>query len=68
MPGSESTDMAAETTQLYENDETFPPLIMIVTLPEDRTVRPPRFMGDEWRSRICVRRWSNNLWPHLPRD
>ncbi len=47
MPGSESTDMAAETTQLYENDETFPPLIMIVTLPEDRTVESTGFC-DEW--------------------
>ncbi|CAN5857456.1 hypothetical protein BH24CHL3_BH24CHL3_10530 [soil metagenome] len=38
MPGSESADMAAETTQLYGNEGTFPPLIIIVPRGSNRRV------------------------------
>ncbi|MBA2468913.1 MAG: MMPL family transporter [Chloroflexia bacterium] len=47
MPGSESADMAMETSAIYGNDGAFAPLVMVVTLPEGQSVDSAR-VRDEW--------------------
>src|SRR5680860_565669 len=47
MPGSESADMATETSRIYGNDGSFSPLVMVVTLPDGQTVESAG-VREEW--------------------